>query len=117
MPIRDNKFGNQPENLTKRNQAQDETGGFDQQLARLEEDIRRLKIEFDVFFNGGAKRAPFDTKNRVDTMLKRLADERQLTFAQRFQYNTLAARYNSFRELWRRTMQGREEGRFNASGK
>jgi len=25
---------------------------------RLEEDIRRLKIEFDVYFNGGNKRAP-----------------------------------------------------------
>ena len=27
-------------------------------LARLEEDIRRLKIEFDIYFNGGSKRPP-----------------------------------------------------------
>lgn len=112
MPIKENKFARQAENLIRRNTASyDEKTNIDQQLARLEEDIRRLKIEYDVFFNGGAKRAPYDTKNRVETTLKRLGDERSLTFAQRYQLNTLTARFTSFRELWRRTMQGREEGR------
>lgn len=83
----------------------------DQYLQRLEDDIRRLKIEFDIYFNGGTKRPPYDTKNRVETLVKRLGDERALNFAQRYRYNSLAARYNSFRDLWRRTMQGREEGR------
>ena len=84
---------------------------IDEQLTRLEEDIRRLKIEFDVFFNGASKRPPYDTKGRVETMIKRLGDDRTLSFAQRYRYNSLASRYNSFRDLWRRTMQGREEGR------
>ena len=83
----------------------------DEQLSRLEEDIRRLKIEFDMFFNGAAKRAPYDTKGRVDTMIKRISDDRTLSYAQRYRFNTLGSRYNSFRDLWRRTMQGREEGR------
>jgi hypothetical protein len=84
---------------------------IDEQLGRLEEDIRRLKVEFDIFFNGGTKRPPYDTKGRVETIIKRLADERTFTFAQRYLYNTLVARFTSFRELWRRTLQGREEGR------
>jgi hypothetical protein len=83
----------------------------DEQLTRLEDDIRRLRVEFDIFFNGAAKRPPYDTKGRVETLLKRLADDRTLTYAQRYRYNSLAARYNAFRDLWRRTMQGREEGR------
>jgi hypothetical protein len=83
----------------------------DEQLTRLEDDIRRLRIEFDIFFNGGAKRPPYDTKARVETLLKRLGDDRTLTYAQRYRLNSLAARYNAFRDLWRRTMQGREEGR------
>jgi hypothetical protein len=83
----------------------------DDQLSRLEEDIRRLKIEFDVFFNGASKKPPYDTKGRVDTMIKRLGDDRTLTYAQRYRYNSLGSRYNAFRDLWRRTMQGREEGR------
>jgi hypothetical protein len=83
----------------------------DDQLTRLEDDIRRLKIEFDIFFNGASKKPPYDTKGRVDTMMKRLGDDRKLTYAQRYRYNSLASRYNAFRDLWRRTMQGREEGR------
>jgi len=87
----------------------------DEQLTRLEDDIRRLRIEFDIFFNGGSKRPPYDTKGRVETLLKRLGDDRTLTYAQRYRYNSLAARYNAFRDLWRRTMQGREEGRDHMS--
>jgi len=83
----------------------------EEQLTRLEDDIRRLRIEFDIFFNGGSKRPPYDTKGRVETLLKRLGDDRTLTYAQRYRFNSLAARYNAFRELWRRLMQGREEGR------
>jgi len=84
---------------------------IDDQLTRLEEDIRRLKIEFDIFFNGASKRPPYDTKGRVETMIKRLGDDRTLNFAQRYRHGALASRYNAFRDLWRRTMQGREEGR------
>ena len=87
----------------------------DEQLTRLEEDIRRLKIEFDVYFNGATKRPPYDTKGRVETHMKRLGDDRTLSFAQRYRFNSLAARYTAFRDLWRRTMQGREEGRDPAS--
>jgi hypothetical protein len=84
---------------------------IEERLTRLEEDIRRLKIEFDMFFNGASKRPPYDTKSRVETVINRLGDDRTLTYAQRYRYNSLASRYNAFRDLWRRTMQGREEGR------
>lgn len=88
-----------------------EEPSIEDRLGRLEEDIRRLKIEFDIYFNGGSKRPPYDTRMRVESHLKRLGDDRTLNFAQRYQYNSLATRYASYRELWRRTMQGREEGR------
>jgi hypothetical protein len=84
---------------------------IEDQLVRIEEDIRRLKIEFDIYFNGGSKRAPYDTKLRVESLLKRLGDDRTMSFGQRYHYNSLATRYASFRELWRRTMQDKEEGR------
>jgi hypothetical protein len=95
----------------KNNGVADNEPTIDEQLTRLEEDMRRLKIEYDIYFNGASKRPPYDTKSRVETMIKRLGDDRTLNFAQRYRYNSLAARYNSFRELWRRTIQAREEGR------
>ena len=111
MAISENKFARRAENGFKKNVSGEEKITIDQQLNRLEEDIRKIKVEYDVFFSGGSKRAPYETKNRIETIIKRLADERSLTFAQRYQYNSVVARFTSFRELWRRTQQKREEGR------
>ena len=115
MPIRNNKLARASQHRAKPNAKPNATVDnqptVDDQLARLEEDMRRLKIEYDIYFNGASKRPPYDTKSRVETVIKRLGDDRTLTFAQRYHYNSLTARYNAFRELWRRTMQGREEGR------
>jgi hypothetical protein len=112
VAIRDNRFARQARqrNQHKRNAAQqDNQPSIDEQLARLEEDLRRLKIESDIYFNGGAKRPPYDTKSRVEVLIKRLGDDRALSFAQRYLYNSLVARYTAWREVWRRTMQDREE--------
>lgn len=113
MPQRDNKlFRSQSRANNKgNNKLNDYEPTVDDQLNRLEDDIRRLKIEFDVFFNGASKRPPYDTKGRVETVIKRLGDDRSLSYAQRYRYTSLASRYNLFRDVWRRTMQGREEGR------
>lgn len=113
VPIRHNKFARQAKQRDQQKKlvVRDEQPTVEEQLGRLEEDLRRLKVEFDIYFNGAAKRPPYDTKGRVETMIKRLADDRTLTFAQRYRYNSLVARHTSFHQLWRRTMQGREEGR------
>ena len=117
MAIRDNRLLRSKQQVQAKNKyaVGENQPTPDEQLTRLEDDIRRVRIEFDIFFNGGSKRAPYDTKGRVETLLKRLGDDRTLTYAQRYRYNSLAARYNAFRDLWRRTMQGREEGRDQVS--
>jgi hypothetical protein len=112
LSSRDNKLAR----LAKERRDKNKVGAYEEptiedRLARIDEDIRRLKIEFDVYFNGGTKRPPYDTKARVESYLKRMGDDRAMNFAQRYHYNSLATRYASFREMWRRTMQGREEGR------
>src|SRR5262249_60289558 len=75
---------------------------IDQELDRLEHDMRRLKVEYDIYFNGASAKPPYDTKGRVDTSIQRLYDLRNMTFGQRFRYNGLVARYNVMRELWRK---------------
>jgi len=113
LALQDNKLAR----LARERREKNKSVGFEAEptiedrLGRLEEEIRKLKIEFDVYFNGGSKRPPYDSKMRVESHLKRLGDDRTLNFAQRYHYNSLATRYASFREMWRRTTQGREEGR------
>ena len=43
----------------------DEAINLDQQIGRLEDDIRKLKIDFDIYFNGGAKRPPLEARARL----------------------------------------------------
>jgi hypothetical protein len=80
---------------------------FDQMLGRMEDDIRKLKIDFDIFFNGGSKRPPLEARARLEAFIKRMSDNRNLTFSQRYLMNSLVARYVSYRELWRRQLKAR----------
>jgi len=82
---------------------------IDMQLSRMEDDIRKLKIEFDIYFNGASKRPPLESRARVDAYIKRVSDNRNLTFAQRYLFNTLVARFVSYRELWRRQLKAKGE--------
>lgn len=87
----------------------EEAAAIDKQIAKIEDDVRKLKIDFDIYFNGSAKRPPLEARARVDAFIKRIADNRGLSYAQRYQLNSLVSRYTSYRELWRRTMRARGE--------
>lgn len=82
---------------------------IDKTIIRLEEDIRKLKIDFGIYFNGGLKRAPHEARGRVEASIKRLADDRNLNYAQRYQFNSIIAGYTSYRELWRRQLKKKGE--------
>lgn len=82
----------------------------DEELDALNDGIRRLKIEYEVFFNGGSKKPPTDLRSRVESLLKKYGDTQKLTPHQRFRYNTLASRFSVFCDLWRTRMRSKEEG-------
>lgn len=85
----------------------EESNEVDLQLGRLEDDIRKLKIDFDIYFNGASKRAPLEARARLESVMKRIADNRNLTFAQRYYFNSLVSRFTSYRELWRRNLKAK----------
>lgn len=101
------KFSTKHERLVR--SRVDEAHEIDQQLARMEDELRKLKIDFDIYFNGASKRPPLEARARVDAFIKRLNDNRNLTFAQRYLLNTLVARFVSHRELWRRQLRAKGE--------
>lgn len=82
----------------------------DEELDALNDGIRRLKIEYEVFFNGGSKKPPTDLRSRVESLLKKYGDTQKLTPHQRFRYNTLASRFSVFCDLWRTRLRSKEEG-------
>ena len=83
---------------------------IDEELNQLEETVRRLKIEYDVFFGGGSKKPPTDTEWRVNSLLKKYSEGSKLSFAQRFKFNSIQQRYALFSDLWRQKLKIKEEG-------
>jgi hypothetical protein len=82
----------------------------DEELNLLEEGVRRLKVEYDVFFGGGSKKPPADTEWRVQRLVKKFSDGTGMNFAQRFRYNTIVQRYAIYTDLWRQKLKVKEEG-------
>ena len=85
---------------------------IDEELSKLEDDIRRLKIEYEVYLNGSSDRPPRDLVYRVETLIKRYTgDPAGLNFGQRYKLNALAQKYAVQSPLWKRRLMEKEEGR------
>jgi hypothetical protein len=82
----------------------------DEELTNLEENLRRLKIEYDIFFGGGSKRPPTELEWRVQSGLKKHSDSQRLTFAQRFRFSSIQQKYAIYSDLWRKKVNIKEEG-------
>jgi hypothetical protein len=87
------------------------TNQTDEDLSRLERDIRQLKIEFEQYFGGGKKRPPSDIEWRIEQVIKRYGDRAaEMNYGQRFRYGNLTQTYSKYREIFHKRMQKREEG-------
>jgi hypothetical protein len=89
---------------------------YEDDLTNLDEWLRRLKVEYTIYFNGHRKKPPDDLKLRVEKLVKRLSEVQNMNFGERFRYNTLVTRFYVLRDLWRRTLLARELGAEGADG-
>ena len=80
-------------------------------LNQLTADLRQLEAEYNMFFAGRLPRPPWETRKRVESLLKRWDRRRIDTSVDRFRFQTLQARFAKFAELWDRGQRAREEGR------
>ena len=82
----------------------------DDELDRLEEDIRKLKNKYDQFFTGITKVPPSFERHQVEAFIHEINKQKMRDNTRRFRFNTILSRYNQFRELWGRKIREREEG-------
>jgi hypothetical protein len=83
---------------------------IDEELGLLEDFFRRLKIEYDIYFAGGAKKPPVDTESRVQNLIKRNMENSRLSYPQRYRLSGIAQKYAVFNDLWRRKAKIKDEG-------
>lgn len=80
-------------------------------LRLLESELKRLEAEYNMFFAGRLPRPPWETRTRVDALVKRYGRGHLDSYADRFRFMTLQSRYQTFADLWDRGLRAREEGR------
>jgi hypothetical protein len=83
---------------------------IDEELVLLESQLRRLKIEYEVYFSNPTKKPPTDVEWKVLSLLRKFSDGGRMSFQQRFRYNEMAQRYAIYSDLWRKKARIREEG-------
>jgi len=83
---------------------------IDEELILLESQLRRLKIEYEVYFSNPSKKPPTDVEWKVLSLLRKFSDGGRMSFHQRFRYNEMAQRYAIYSDLWRKKARIREEG-------
>jgi len=82
----------------------------DEELTLLDSQLRRLKIEYEIYFNNPTKKPPSDVEWKVASLIKKFGDGGRLSFSQRYRYNEMAQRYAMYSDLWRKKSRIREEG-------
>ncbi|HTB91515.1 MAG TPA: MXAN_5187 C-terminal domain-containing protein [Candidatus Sulfotelmatobacter sp.] len=85
---------------------------IDEDLSALERDIRQLKIEYDMYFGGGRKRPPTEIEWRIDMIVKRYGERGgDMKFGQRFRFSNLSQTYAKYKDVFRKRLAQREEGK------
>jgi hypothetical protein len=71
-----------------------------------------LKIEYEMYFGGGRKRPPTEIEWRIELLVKRYAERGgELKYGQRFRYNNLSQTYAKYKDVFRKRLAQREEGK------
>ena len=83
---------------------------IDEELNALDSHLRRLKIEYEIYFSNPTKKPPTDIEWKVLALLRKFSDGSRISFTQRFRYNEMAQRYAIYSDLWRKKSRIREEG-------
>jgi hypothetical protein len=83
----------------------------DRDLTRLEADLKQLEAEYNMFFAGRLPKPPWETRARVEALVKQFDRGHIPNTGDRFRFTTLQSRYAAFIDLWDRALRAPEEGR------
>ena len=84
---------------------------LEEDLAKIEEGIFRLQKEWERFFSGQERKAPFESKQRLDRLVRRYVGIEIRNNVERFRFQSLTAKYNTLSDMWNRKLRAIEDGR------
>jgi len=87
---------------------------LDNELDEIERAISQLKRDFEMYFCGVSKQPPVDARTKLDKIIRKQGLNQGFSYAQRFRFTTLSARFNTYQDLWAKQLKAKEEGKFAA---
>jgi len=83
---------------------------YEDEFKQLDHEIRRLKVQYDLYFAGNTTRPPNDQKEALARLLRKYQGTSFPNLADRFLYNNIVNKFNTFQELWAKMLRTKEEG-------
>ncbi len=84
---------------------------LEEDLERIDEGIFKLQKEWERFFSGQERKAPYEAKQRLDRLVRKYVGVEIRNNVERFRFQSLTAKYNTLSDMWNRKLRAIEEGR------
>jgi hypothetical protein len=84
---------------------------LDRELDEMDQSFNQLKRDFEIYFAGATKLPPLNQRDKLERSVRRMSANPNMNQATRFRYNTLAARFNTYLDLWNKQLKLKEEGK------
>lgn len=84
---------------------------FERLLQALEVQLKQLENEYNQYFAGRLQRPPWETRTKVEGLVKQYDRRHIQNTGERFRFQTIQSRYRTLVDLWDRGLRAREEGR------
>lgn len=78
----------------------------------LEHKLARLKVEYEQYFQKILKREPLKLRDEVEKIVLAYSNKNISNTSLKFKYNSLVARFNTYRQYWTRVARAIEEGTY-----
>lgn len=82
----------------------------EQALEELKILIRRLELEYQLYFNKARDIPPRQMRQKVDKLIRRYRNFTFRNYAHRFKFSTIAGKYVTIKEVWDKRMRMIEQG-------
>ena len=87
--------------------------GIPEDIAEFEHSLNELQIRYEQYFLGLEKREPLKLLQAVERQARKYSGVQIVNTMLKFKYNTLVAKFNTYRQYWNRTTRLIEEGKYS----
>jgi hypothetical protein len=87
--------------------------GIAEEFSALEQMLADLVLRYEQYFSGLEKREPLPLRSEVERAVRRYTGTPINNTMLKHKFNTLVARFNTYREHWNRILRLMEEGKYS----